>query len=401
MNRETHLSIPIFSDTRKHPIINEILCMGYVFLDGSTCIVSVTHDDSIHFPMPEPTRYTLSEDMLRAMLYVQKRDILNIDTFYTKYVHETIRRFISVKKCHMIIPLTIWGSIIEKYGKYLLSGYMESTPTLSTMIHLTNVLRQIESEGLAVDVSQLEHHFGKKLLPYVHEGKIYSQYNPYTITGRPSNRYGGINFSALNKHDGSRETFISRYDSGVLVQLDFEAYHLRLIANELNVPLPSTSIHRELAAKYFDTDDITEEMYVLAKQKTFEIMYGSTNETFGVPLFEKIHQLRSSYEGKHTVTLANGLTVNVQDPTPSKLYNYYVQSLETMQTLPKLKRILELTKNTTCHLTLYTYDSILLDMEKFDRTLVKQTTDILEENGKFPVRVYMGTTYNNLQEERL
>ena len=30
-------------------------------------------------------------------------------------------------------------------------------------------------------------------------GMVFSQYNIYTSTGRPSNRFGGINFAALNK----------------------------------------------------------------------------------------------------------------------------------------------------------------------------------------------------------
>ena len=49
------------------------------------------------------------------------------------------------------------------------------------------------------------------------DGLVYSEYNPYTTTGRPSNRFGGTNFAALNKTDGSREKYISRFDGGMLV----------------------------------------------------------------------------------------------------------------------------------------------------------------------------------------
>jgi len=35
------------------------------------------------------------------------------------------------------------------------------------------------------------------------------KYNPYTITGRPSNAWRGVNYAALNKTDGSRKSFIS------------------------------------------------------------------------------------------------------------------------------------------------------------------------------------------------
>ena len=43
------------------------------------------------------------------------------------------------------------------------------------------------------------------------KGLEYTQYNPYTSTGRPSNRYNGINYAALNKEDGTRDRFVSRF----------------------------------------------------------------------------------------------------------------------------------------------------------------------------------------------
>ena len=80
------------------------------------------------------------------------------------------------------------------------------------------------------------------------------------------------------------------------------------------------------------------------------------------------------------------------------MFNYHIQSLEVVRTLPKLQRVLDLLKDTNDHLILYTYDSILMDMEQFDRNIIDQITTILEENKKFPVRVYMGTTYSNISE---
>ena len=51
------------------------------------------------------------------------------------------------------------------------------------------------------------------------EGEVHSEYNIYTSTGRPSNRFGGTNFAALNKKDGSRKQYISRFKNGVLVEM--------------------------------------------------------------------------------------------------------------------------------------------------------------------------------------
>jgi hypothetical protein len=174
------------------------------------------------------------------------------------------------------------------------------------------------------------------------------------------------------------------------------------MANELGVTLPSEqSIHTELAKIYFNTNDITEEMYAESKRRTFEVMYGMSRETYGFELFEKIHQHRKQYEYTTTIELPSGITVDVNTPNASKLFNYYVQSLEMVRTLPKLTRIIELIKNTSNHLVLYTYDSILLDMQTMDINILQQIQEILEENKKFPVRMYSGTTYNNIKEIRL
>jgi hypothetical protein len=72
-----------------------------------------------------------------------------------------------------------------------------------------------------------------------------------------------------------------------------------------------------------------------------------------------------------------------------------------VRTLPKLTRIIDLIKNTTNHLVLYTYDSILLDMQFMNSELLRQIQDILEENKKFPVRIYSGNTYGNIKEIQL
>ena len=84
-----------------------------------------------------------------------------------------------------------------------------------------------------------------------YEKIIYSEYNPYTSTGRPSNRFGGLNFAALNKSDGSRKQFISRFSNGVLVEMDFDAYHLRLIADKIGYDFPSGSVHEHMS-KFYD-----------------------------------------------------------------------------------------------------------------------------------------------------
>lgn len=410
MDREMHICTPIFRDLYYHVMENELLCVCITFMNGEHFVVSISHDDAPHFALPVGNALCFTANSkvlstsyidLAAVAYIHQLNIPVLKDFFTPYVNDTYTTFYNMRNVNRIIPLTVWSNILTDYNTELLPIMNVYTPSKQyTYMHeLLNTLQNIENAGMCIDRTLLSQHFSSDAMRAFKSNMVYTEYNPYTATGRPSNRFGGMNFAALNKSDGSRDSFISRYPLGSLVQMDFEAYHLRLMANELNVELPSEqSIHTELAKIYFNTMDITEDMYTESKRRTFEVMYGMSRETYNFELFEKIHEHRKQYEYTNTIELPSGITVDVITPNASKLFNYYMQSLEMVRTLPKLTSIINLIKNTTAHLVLYTYDSILLDMQTMDTELLQQIQDILEENKTFPVRVYSGNTYGNIKE---
>ena len=69
-------------------------------------------------------------------------------------------------------------------------------------------------------------------------GYGYSNYNILTTTGRPSNKHGGVNYAALNKENGCRKSFTSRHSRGMLIEFDYDAYHVRLIADIIDYKSP-------------------------------------------------------------------------------------------------------------------------------------------------------------------
>ncbi len=407
MNREPFVVSPIFRDVYYHVVENALLCVGITFENRDTFIVSVSHDDAMMFPINnERSVFTrgFSPDDVKALAYINGKQLPTIQEFLSPYIQETQAQFGGKIDSNRIVPITVWANVLILWNKLLwnvLDQYKTSIgiPAYTFTKSLIHTLKEIESAGLEVAPDMLVEKFGDKVRRYFKSNRVYSEYNPFTITGRPSNRYATINFAALNKTDGSRDAFISRYPAGKLVQFDFEAYHLRLIADDLGIQLPKwESIHTELAKIYFGMPQISDEMYAASKAKTFEVIYGMTDETFGIELFEKIHLLRKQYQNQTSITLPSGITVEVDTPNASKLFNYYVQSLEVVKTLPKLTEILERIRNTTTQLILYTYDSVLLDTESIDAALLDDITSILEENGKFPVRTYSGTTYGNIKQ---
>ena len=75
----------------------------------------------------------------------------------------------------------------------------------------------IERNGLHVDTTIFTEKF--KTNELIAE-KAYTEYNPYTSTGRPSNKFGGVNYAALNKENGCRKSFTSRHSQGMLIEFD-------------------------------------------------------------------------------------------------------------------------------------------------------------------------------------
>jgi hypothetical protein len=391
MEWDRHIYTTIFRDLYYHEAENNLLCIGITFGNGDNYIFSVSHDDSPRYNF-NPTDYSLESISLVAAHYEATGEYLSFNSYYTNYIHDTHNNFGEMLDVNRIIPITIWGNIIKSYHEKLLP-YINNHNNFT--YNILKILRKIEKSGLAVNKELLGNRFGERVYRSFRDKLVYSQYNPFTTTGRPSNRFGGINYSALNKNDGTREIFTSRYEDGILIQFDFEAYHLRLLANYLGVDLPNTSIHTELAKLYFNTDNITDEMYEEGKKRTFNLLYGLHSNTYGINLFDKIFQFRETFEGTTGVVLPSGVKVDIGEKNGSKLFNYFVQSLEVVKTMPKLDSVLSILEDTNTHLIMYTYDSILLDMETFDDELIQKIKIILEE-GNYPVRIYSGKTYDKL-----
>ena len=93
-------------------------------------------------------------------------------------------------------------------------------------------LARIEQMGIRVDREKFIERWpqaSKQLSP---DNLVFTEYNPFTVTGRPSNRHGGVNYAALNKTDGSRDCFVA---DGIYLQMDYNAYHPRLIGKLLSL----------------------------------------------------------------------------------------------------------------------------------------------------------------------
>ena len=291
-------------------------------------------------------------------------------------------------------------------------GFMKSYATFEKTAEfeqyeqmVTDNFAAIERSSLHVDYNKFVSHFKAN---GIKNNKACSEYNIWTTTGRPSNKFGGVNYAALNKEDGCRESFTSRWERGMLIEMDFDAYHPRLIADIVKYDLPEGSIHEYFAQQYFGKQDITEQEYEDSKKITFRLLYGGIDKDFAkVPFFGKtkefINFLCTVFKKKgrvYTPYFKRPLYAkHLQEMNPNKLFNYVLQAAETENNINVLNSVNGLLQEYNTELVLYTYDSLLFDFDLRDgKELLIKLKSIMSQAGKYPVKTKAGVNYHAMSD---
>jgi hypothetical protein len=304
-------------------------------------------------------------------------------------------KYYNVKKLNEIIPLS-------KHNEYCSDIYegMARAYTGQNDDYMNDVIRaftSIEKNGIKVsdDVCDI---FDIRVKKHISNGKLYSNYNLWTTTGRPSNSFGSVNFAALPPE--KRKAFVAEND--YLVEFDFDAYHLRLIADLVGYhTFGEESVHEHLSKWY-------ECSYEESKQKTFRLLYGGIDKETRekVPFFDLTHKyINDKWNEINThncvftdIYRRKLLFKNYEDLNRNKVFNYLIQALETESNINKILKIQDYLYNKKTKLVLYGYDSFLFDFSNQDgvETLI-DIKNILEE-GKHFTKSKMGLNYGEMQD---
>jgi hypothetical protein len=249
------------------------------------------------------------------------------------------------------------------------------------------VFYDIEKNGLKLNKQNFITHYTESLnYPEfnISQGKIFTQYNLYTTTSRPSNRYNGINFAALNKTDNERICYEPSND--IFVEMDFSGYHPRLIGELINYPLTADNIYESLN---------------VGKEEMFQNLYGGIRKEYrDKPFFKEAASYIDNVwklineDGKiHTVNKTFRLE-DIENPNPTKLFNYIIQSYETSTNVQILMDINKLLKHRETKLVLYTYDALLFDFSKSDGPEILK---LIEKIMRYPVKTKYGSNYKDIK----
>jgi hypothetical protein len=298
------------------------------------------------------------------------------------------------------IPFNILKSSCERFIKHFLKEYEGNSVSTDTEFYRKYVfpnIETIERNGLCVNLDNFNNNFNKKYVTNI----VRSYYNIHTSTGRPSNTFDNINFSALSKKDSSRESFISRFDNGYLVEYDFDSYHLRLIGKMIGYDFDNwDSIHTEFAKLYFSKNDISEDEYTESKKISFTMLYKDIEDPkYNIDFFDKVNSFKEKIwqkylEKSYIVSPISKRKLVVNDTcNKSKFFSYYIQMIETEFSMLFIYDINYLLKDKKSKVILYTYDSILIDYNPLDGD--KLLSDI---KGKLiKSKVSLGKNYKEMR----
>tara|TARA_X000001382_G_scaffold95664_1_gene70086 strand:- start:71 stop:1153 length:1083 start_codon:yes stop_codon:yes gene_type:complete len=322
--------------------------------------------------------------------YMSKNEPLPIDEITTNAHEYFYRTHYKTKNINCVIPMMKHIEWCRKLVDHLkLTVFVKPAGHSVFKIYNDDVignLQYIEQSGLQTT-----------------NGMVYSEYNPYTATGRPSNRFGGMNFAALNKKDGSRKQFISRFGKdGMLVEMDYDAYHLRLIGDVLGYKFPKGSVHKHMA-KFYGVG------YEESKGLSFQYLYGHIpdNVLKKNPFFKKVQvyidSLWSDYKTtnfiKSDIYNKTIRKENLSDMNKNKLFNYLIQLTETESNMRMLTELIPKIDGYKSKLILYSYDSFLFDFYMPDGlNFIHKVKKIIEQSGKFPVKVGKGWNYHEMKD---
>lgn len=439
-------SIDIRKDSK---IILDVIFLNNIdfsFKDTVSCILFKVDYDFFVIGVDHPDIVSLDIDIVLDTIFEKTDDVFLKFTFDTKRISHVDKRFLSFK-CLNSFNHIKFGEIDEndftfshKYfssrvkSKLLnkiipISKHVESfmhncsdisVPTRidiiepgfdSTMKSVIPQFSKLEKYGMYVDLEKFEKYFKKPFTGTIrNDNLVYSNYNIWSATGRPSNSFCGINFAALDKSNGERSAFISRFGKdGMMALFDFKAYHPRLLARLSNFEIPKEvdDIYVWLSRQMFNKTNLTQDELSHGKGNVFQQLYGKIEEkNLSIPYFRSIQNYmdqRWKYFNKFgsvdTPIYKRGITENhLKGAFSNKVVNYILQAYETERNCEIMKVVYQYLEDKTSVPVLYNYDSILFDLHKSDgRKIINDLTNIMEDGG-FPVTVKIGNDFHDMKK---
>jgi len=400
---EAYMEVIPVSHT-KHPAINDVSLVYYrPTNDTKGYMICVDHSEGLSVSktrvneLLEQTKKLWTLDKKDTLFYFPLKSLLDVNLISPTYIQEPTaahsileQRYSGKQDLNRIVPIvkhyerseTTYNAIKHKFNEVLLPHF-EFYNKWATLAFFG-----IERNGIKIDKDEFKKHFDRD----PQDEFVFTSYNLKTLTTRPSNKYDGINYAALNKENGCRKSFIPRND--VFVEYDISAYHPTLSGQLIDFDFGDDDIHKTFASMY-GVD------YKKAKELTFKQLYGGVFKEYEhLEYFKKIKlyidELWDNFtENGWIESPISGYQFNedeLDNMNPQKLFNYVLQNLETATNIRILIELHKLLRGKKSKIVLYTYDSFLFDLDESE-DLIKEIEQVFKKY-KVNVKSSYGRNYN-------
>ena len=378
--------IEVIPKYNEHPAINNVSLVYIRPIQSSKgFILSVDHSETFS---NSKTHIDAILNKFKVLYCRDKKEILHyfpLKTLYdinippTTYIRPSTKThdlFYSKGVANEVIPVVKHYELCEKIFDGLKDNITKQKTEYGEFFNsrVSVVFNAIERSGIRVHIPRFEGYFHP-----IDSERVYTQYNLKTLTTRPSNKFNGVNYAALNKDNGCRESFIPRNDK--FVEIDISAYHPTLASKLIDYKFPTSDIHSHFASLY-KVD------YQKAKELTFKQLYGGVFDNYkDLEFFSKIEKfIKNTWdvfenEGYIECPISNFRLVkeNLNNMNPQKLFNYILQNMETSQNVLALWDIFSILKGHKTRLVLYTYDSFLFDFDEEEVSVLNKIRDVFKK----------------------
>jgi len=136
---------------------------------------------------------------------------------FTTTAHTFFQRKFGKTNVNKMIPIGKHYDVCERRRHVVYARTMGKVPQIGLeSINWYNkvlipVLYKLEQQGLQIN-DKFDEYFDVEKKFNIRNTKIFGQYNYETTTGRPTNNFNGVNFSALKKDNGERGCFEASND---------------------------------------------------------------------------------------------------------------------------------------------------------------------------------------------
>lgn len=408
INSDVMFIVPILSDINDKN--SRISCLfisnitqnkDYVVGQYHNDLKSVNINDFLNLNWPEKT-YCYGWNYKKKFIDVEFLYWLKCNDVFLSDLTDKIKKYVywysNYKNVHDTVPIVL----IFEYFEQLKNNFCENVLNLTVdteyfdSYNCFSVFFDLNTKLITLNKRAVKKHFDLDL------EQIPLNYNIYTLTSRPSNTSCGINLAALNKKTGVRD-IITANNNELLIEFDYDSFHIRLIANLIGYELPNTNLHEYFGRQFFNTPFLTKEQYEESKVRSFGLLYGYKQlSDENIDFFKKVYNFREELwkqfneDGFITMPISKRKIrkCNFENLTSNKLFNYLLQGYETEFNSLILKKIENYLYKKHSEFVLYTYDSFLFKYNKGDNlNFIKDLLQIFNSHN-MTVTVKSGKSYN-------